>query len=174
MVKYPITIDVIEFNSRQNRVVDLVIHCPIVYHPRTAFLVLECSTFENIVVKGGIARDEQFLLLPQCFHIYSPYSLITIVLCFSEKVFYSFAESIEPGRHAWTWVETFYFQQIFFMFKDRSAEPLTSVGNAHDLSPGGRWFDPGLGLYFFRGFMIVIAIGSVLLSPLSIFSTKAE
>ena len=26
-------------------------------------------TFENIVTRGGIAHDEQFLLLPQCFSI---------------------------------------------------------------------------------------------------------
>ena len=28
------------------------------------------TTFENFVTKGGIAQNEQFLLLPQCFQLY--------------------------------------------------------------------------------------------------------
>ena len=29
------------------------------------------AAFENIVTKGEIAQNKQFLLLPQCFHIFS-------------------------------------------------------------------------------------------------------
>ena len=32
---------------------------------------LEQKTFENTVTKGEIAQDEQFLLLPQCFQLFS-------------------------------------------------------------------------------------------------------
>ena len=37
--------------------------------PRQAlvFMCLQYKSFENTVVKGEIARNEQFLLLPQCF-----------------------------------------------------------------------------------------------------------
>ena len=31
------------------------------------FTCLQCKSFENTVGKGEIARDEQFLLFPQCF-----------------------------------------------------------------------------------------------------------
>ena len=48
------------------------------------------------------------------------------------------------------------------------AEPHGSVGSVADSRTGGRWFDPRLGQYFFRGLMIVIAIGFIPLSPLSI------
>ena len=36
-----------------------------------------------------------------------------------------------------------------------SAEPHSSVGSVVDLRKGGRWFDPRLGQYSFRGLMIV-------------------
>ena len=39
-----------------------------------------------------------------------------------------------------------------------------------DLRTGGRWFDPRLGQYSFRGLMIVIAKGFIPLSPLSVVS----
>ena len=32
---------------------------------------LQQTTFENIVTKGEIAQNEQFLLLPQCFQLFS-------------------------------------------------------------------------------------------------------
>ena len=32
---------------------------------------LQLTIFENIVTKGEIAQNEQFLLLPQCFHFFS-------------------------------------------------------------------------------------------------------
>ena len=51
------------------------------------------------------------------------------------------------------------------------AERHSSVGSVADLRTGGRWFNPRLGQYFFRGLMIVIATGFILLSPLSIVST---
>ena len=40
-----------------------------------------------------------------------------------------------------------------------------------DLRTGGRWFDPRLGQYSFRGFMVVIATGFIPVSPLSVVST---
>ena len=48
------------------------------------------------------------------------------------------------------------------------AEPHSSVGSVADLRTGGRWFDPRLGQYSFRGLMIVIATGFI---PLSVVST---
>ena len=38
-------------------------------------------------------------------------------------------------------------------------EPHSPVGSVADLRTGGRWFDPRLGQYSFRGLMIVIATG---------------
>ena len=46
-----------------------------------------------------------------------------------------------------------------------------SVGSAQDLRTRGRWSDPRLGQYSFRGLMIVIATRFIPLSPLSIVST---
>ena len=37
------------------------------------------------------------------------------------------------------------------------AEPHSSVGSVTDLRTGGRWFDPGLDQYSFRGLMIVMS-----------------
>ena len=54
-----------------------------------------------------------------------------------------------------------------------AAEPHSSVGSIADMIPGGRWFDPRLGKYSFRGFMIVITTGFIPLSPLSVVSTMA-
>ena len=45
------------------------------------------------------------------------------------------------------------------------AEAHSSVGSDADLRTGGRWFDPRLSQYSFRGLMIVIATG-LILSPL--------
>ena len=42
-----------------------------------------------------------------------------------------------------------------------------------DLRPGGCWFDPWLGQYSFRGWMIVIATRFIPLLPLSFVSTMA-
>ena len=44
------------------------------------------TTFENIVAKGEIAHDEQFLLWPQCFQLY-----LTVKLSFKEilQVFFT-------------------------------------------------------------------------------------
>ena len=47
------------------------------------------------------------------------------------------------------------------------AEPHRSVCSVPDLRTRGRWFDPRLGQYSFRGLMIVIATGFIPLSPLS-------
>ena len=41
------------------------------------------------------------------------------------------------------------------------AEPHSSVGSVANLRTGGRWFDPRLGQYSFRGLMIVIATGFI-------------
>ena len=49
------------------------------------------------------------------------------------------------------------------------AEPHSSVGSVADLRTG-RWFDPLLGQYSFRGLMIVNATGFTPLSPLSAVS----
>ena len=51
------------------------------------------------------------------------------------------------------------------------AEPHHSVGSVVDLRTGGRWFDPWLSQYSFRGLMIVIATGFIPLSLLSFVST---
>ena len=51
------------------------------------------------------------------------------------------------------------------------AEHHNSVGSVADLRTAGRWFDPRLGQYFFRGLMIVVATGFIPLSPLSVVST---
>ena len=51
------------------------------------------------------------------------------------------------------------------------AEPHSSVGSVADLRTGGRWFNPRLGQYSFRGLMmIVIATGFISLSPQSVVS----
>ena len=57
------------------------------------------------------------------------------------------------------------------LISTRLAEPHSSVGSVADLRTGGRWFDPRLGQYSFRGLMIVIATGFIPLSPLSVVST---
>ena len=51
------------------------------------------------------------------------------------------------------------------------AEPYSTVSSAQDLRTEGRWLDPRLGQYSFRGLMIVIATGFIPLSTLAIFST---
>ena len=51
------------------------------------------------------------------------------------------------------------------------AEPHSSVGGVADLRTEGRWFDPRLGQYSFRGLMTVIAINLIPFSPLSVVST---
>ena len=51
------------------------------------------------------------------------------------------------------------------------AEPHSTVGSVADVRTGGRWFDPLLSQYSFRGLMIVIATGFTPLSPLSVVST---
>ena len=53
-----------------------------------------------------------------------------------------------------------------------SAKPHSLVGSVADLRTGGRWFDPRLGQNSFRGLMIVIATGFIVLSRLSVVSTK--
>ena len=47
----------------------------------------------------------------------------------------------------------------------------SSVGSVTDLRTGGRWFDPRLGQYSFRGLMVFIATGFIPLSLLSVVST---
>ena len=48
------------------------------------------------------------------------------------------------------------------------AKPHSSVSSIADLRTGGRWFDPRLGQYSFRGLMKGIATGFIPLSLLSI------
>ena len=48
---------------------------------------------------------------------------------------------------------------------------LSSVGSVQDLRAGDSWFDPWLGQYSFRGFMILIVTGFIPLLPLSTVST---
>ena len=52
-----------------------------------------------------------------------------------------------------------------------STQSNSSVGSVADLRTGGHWFDPRLAQYSFQGLMIVIAIGFIPLSPLSVVST---
>ena len=47
----------------------------------------------------------------------------------------------------------------------------SSVGSVADLRTGGRKFDYWFDQYSFRGLMIVVATGSIPLSPLSVVST---
>ena len=51
------------------------------------------------------------------------------------------------------------------------AEPYSSVGSVAYLRTGGRWFVPRLDQHSFRGLMISIETGFILLSPLSVVST---
>ena len=51
------------------------------------------------------------------------------------------------------------------------ADPHSSVSSVADLRTGDRWFDPWLGQYSLRGFMIVIVTGFIPLSPLSVVTT---
>ena len=51
-----------------------------------------------------------------------------------------------------------------------NAETHSSVGSFANLRTGGRWFDPRLGRYSFRGLMIVIAT-EFILSLLPVVST---
>ena len=50
-------------------------------------------------------------------------------------------------------------------------EPHSSVGSVADMRMGGRWFNPHLVQYSFRGLMIIIATGFIPLSPLSVVLT---
>ena len=63
---------------------------------------------------------------------------------------------------------------VFFLLQGRLAEPHSSFSSVTDLRTGGRWFDPWLGQYSFRGLMIVIATGFIPLSPLSVVSTMVK
>ena len=56
------------------------------------------------------------------------------------------------------------------LFGKGLAKPHSSVGSFEDLR-AGRWFDPWLGHYSFRGLIIVIATGFIPLSPLSVVLT---
>ena len=51
------------------------------------------------------------------------------------------------------------------------AESHSSVSTVADLITGGRWIDPQLGQYSFRGLMIVTATGFITLSLLYAVST---
>ena len=63
--------------------------------------------------------------------------------------------------------------KIQFLFNN--AEPHSSFGSLQDLKTGGRRFDPrGRLIYFGRGLVIVIAIGFIPLSSLSIVWTLVE
>ena len=48
-----------------------------------------------------------------------------------------------------------------FVLRKFAAEPHRSVNSVQGLRPGGRWFDPRLGHYSFRGYMIVSATGFI-------------
>ena len=61
------------------------------------------------------------------------------------------------------------FSKCFFI--EICADAYSSVGRVADLSIGGRWFDPRLGQYSFRGLMIVIVTGFIPLSLLSVISS---
>ena len=60
---------------------------------------------------------------------------------------------------------------LFIIRYTSIAEPHSSVGSVADLRTGGRWFDPRLGQYSFRGLMIVIVTGFIPLSLLSVVLT---
>ena len=47
---------------------------------KTHFDAITADDFENIVAKGGIAHDEQFHLLPQCFQPYLTIKLFFMVI----------------------------------------------------------------------------------------------
>ena len=52
-------------------------------------------------------------------------------------------------------------------------KPNSLVGGVQDFRKESLWFDPQLGQYSFRRFMIVIATGFIPLTPLSIVSSMA-
>ena len=65
-------------------------------------------------------------------------------------------------------------QQLFFYGFPKTAshlaEPHSSVSSIQVLRTEGSWFDPQAWQFYFRGLMLVIAIGLVPLSSLSIIS----
>ena len=113
---------------------------------------------ENTMVKGEIARYEQFLLFLQRF----------------QKT--CTADTLKPGL---VWERAYPNPPPQRNYRLRSvctvhaglAEPHSSVGSVAGLRTGGRWCDPRLGLYFFRRSMIVIATGFIPFSTLSVVST---
>ena len=49
---------------------DLTLYLLTLSHFQMNFYASVTDEFENIVAKGEIADNEQFLLLPQCFQLY--------------------------------------------------------------------------------------------------------
>ena len=52
-----------------------------------------------------------------------------------------------------------------------NVEPNSSVSSVADLRTGGSWLDPRLCQCYFQGLMIVVTLGLIPLSPLSVVST---
>ena len=57
-------------------------------------MLLQQTTFENVVTKEEIAQDEQFLLLTQCFQIYS------ISMSTFRKIFHLIVEMFSKSSSA--------------------------------------------------------------------------
>ena len=87
-----------------------------------------------------------------------------------------FADALSPlFQRAWVmymWVHVINIYCSLHHILIYYAGPHSSVSSVADLRTGGRWFDPWLRQYSFRGLMIVIATGFIPLSPLSIVSTN--
>ena len=113
-------------------------------------MCLPWESFENTAGKGEIARNEQFLLFPQCF-----------LLC--QRTIHYFHE-IQNCR-----LQTFSLEEskICRLGKCLSLLTLAKCIGRH-LRTGSCWFDPQLSQYFFQGLMIIIVTGFIPLSPLSV------
>ena len=84
------------------------------------------------------------------------------------------AKSIDPGQPAQSAqadLSRYFLLLVIFCVAVDHYTLRCSVGTVAGLRTGGRWCDPRLGLYSFQGLMIVITIGFILLSPLSVVST---
>ena len=98
--------------------------------------------FENIVGNGEVAGNQHFLLFPQCFstllktNFNFSSSISAKALNLDQSKFLSFGNELNVSTRG---IDPF------------STEPRSSVGSVANLRTGGRWFDPRLGQYSFRG-----------------------
>ena len=120
------------------------------------------TTFENILGKGKLARNKQFLLFPQCFLLplitASPFAHIFDIVSL-------FAAELEEPKIGIS-------GKGFMTLRRKKSH--SSVGSVVDLTTDGLRIDPRLGQYSFRGLMRVIATGFIPFSPLFVVSTMVK